>query len=196
MKSNSHIQMLWSRCGLIVELTRRLQGVSPQFGKTVLQKMVFLLQEVYKADVGYSFRFYTYGPFACQLLGDLDIAEHVNAVRVKNVGDGSYGGYAIELGESADRIAGKAGDCWKDIQGQLDALVDVYGGKTAKELEMLTSVVYLNRELWVYDEWMSKTEAISKIRELKPKFTETEIRDGMSELAERHNSLEWRFTEN
>ena len=38
----------WERYGLIVELTGRIQNVSSQFGKTAMQKMVYLLQVVYE----------------------------------------------------------------------------------------------------------------------------------------------------
>ncbi|NLS45772.1 MAG: hypothetical protein GX969_08570, partial [Firmicutes bacterium] len=45
----------WERYGLIVELTGRIQDVSSQFGKTAMQKMVYLLQAVYEVEFGYNY---------------------------------------------------------------------------------------------------------------------------------------------
>ncbi|MGB4289543.1 MAG: restriction endonuclease, partial [Dethiobacteria bacterium] len=57
----------WERYGLIVELTVRMQAISPQFGKTAIQKMIYLLQAVYTVDYGYEYSFYTYGPYSFDL---------------------------------------------------------------------------------------------------------------------------------
>ena len=52
------------RHALIVELSKRLEGVSPQFGKTALMKLLYLLQEAYGVSTGYRYSFYTYGPYS------------------------------------------------------------------------------------------------------------------------------------
>ena len=54
-------------------LATKLDGVSPQFGRTVLQKLVYLLHVLYGVNPGYDFELYTYGPFSSQLLSDLDV---------------------------------------------------------------------------------------------------------------------------
>ena len=98
----------WPRYGLIAELAHRLDGLSPQFGKTVLQKMVFLLQELHDIDCGYDFTLYTYGPFASLLLQDLDLAESLKGVDV-HPAEGVAGGYTIKPGEANSWLRAKAG---------------------------------------------------------------------------------------
>ena len=44
---NTTVNIPWNRYALTAELAKRLDGLSPQFGKTALQKVVFFLQEVY-----------------------------------------------------------------------------------------------------------------------------------------------------
>jgi len=181
-----NFELPWQQCGVIADLTRRLKDVSPQFGKTALQKMVFLLQEVYKVDVGYSFGFHTFGPFAGELLGDLDFAERMGAVQVKSV-EGAYGnGYLIEPGESIGEIVARAEPFLTQHSKALGALVGEFGAKTAKELELLTTIIYLNKEIMWDEKKMTRTEAVGKIRELKPKFTERDVLRGMSELETQH----------
>ena len=181
-----NFELPWNQCGVIAELTKRLKDVSPQFGKTALQKMVFLLQEIYKVDVGYSFGFHTFGPFAGELLGDLDFAERMGAVQVKSV-EGSYGnGYLIEPGEKISEFLGRAKPFLSQHRQAIDALVAAFGSKTAKDLELLTTIIYLNKEIMWDEVKMTRAEAIGKIRELKPKFTDTDVRRGMTELETRH----------
>lgn len=183
----TYLEQMKVHCGLIADLTKRLKGISPQFGKTVLQKMVFLLQEVYGVDAGYSFGFHTFGPFAPELLGDLDIAETYGAVVVKS-GEGGYGhGYVIEPGGQIDACLADA-DAFLRANGHaITTLVSAFGGKTAKELELLTTIVYLNKEIMFDESKMTRAEAVGKIRELKPKFTDSDVRCGMDELEKKHH---------
>ncbi|MDD2599835.1 MAG: hypothetical protein PHO37_11505 [Kiritimatiellae bacterium] len=83
--------------------------------------------------------------------------------------------------------------CLEDADGFLKTntlhiknLVSAFGGKSAKELELLTTIIYLNKETKHDAEKMTYDQAIGKIRELKPKFTENEIRSGMTELKTKH----------
>ena len=61
----------WDQYGLIAELALRLKGVSRQFGKTALQKLFYILQEVYRVPLGYDYTLYNYGPYSEELADDL-----------------------------------------------------------------------------------------------------------------------------
>jgi len=97
----------WNRYGIIAELACRLKGASPQFGKTALQKSVYLLQALYGVDCGYDFSLYAYGPFCSDLLGDLDTTGTLGGVQVHALGWG-LDGYQIEPGPRSDAIREKA----------------------------------------------------------------------------------------
>ena len=52
----------WDQYGLMAELALKLKGVSPQFGKTVLQKLVY----IYKRFIGFlvgTIIYYTTSPY-------------------------------------------------------------------------------------------------------------------------------------
>ena len=183
----TYFAQMKKHCGLIADLTKRLDDVSPQFGKTVLQKMVFLLQEVYEVDAGYSFGFHTFGPFAPELLGDLDMAETSEAVIVKSVDGGSGHGYVIKPGEGMEKCLKEAEEFLHANSSNISALVSAFGTKNAKELELLTTILYLNKEIMFDVTKMTRAEAIGKIRELKPKFSDAEVESGMTELEIQHN---------
>lgn len=173
----------WNRYALIVELADRLKGKSPQFGKTALQKMVYLLQEVYGIDCGYVYEFYSYGPFSSQLLQDLDLVEHVGAVEVCSVMSAT-GGYLIKPGGKADALREKAADFLKNPQTEqaLSTLVDEFGRYSAKELELRSTIVYVVREIALGNHLPSAEEVSHVVSQLKPKFDGSEINQAIEEM--------------
>src|SRR5450759_734982 len=94
----------WDRYALIADLARRLDGISPQFGKTALEKLVYFLQEVYAVDCGYDFELYSYGPYSAQLLSDLDMVKGFGAVAVER----TSAGYDIKPAAEADAVRARA----------------------------------------------------------------------------------------
>ena len=64
---------------LPLELAGRLEGQSPQFGKTAFMKMAYLLQELYGVPLGYRFSLYTYGPYSSGSPSGLGIREPAKA---------------------------------------------------------------------------------------------------------------------
>ncbi len=176
----------WKRYGLIVELAERLEKPRPQFGKTSLQKMVYLLQEVLGVDCGYDFEFYTYGPFASQLSQDLDLVEHMNGVTVQPVLSRSWG-YEIHPGEKSESLRKNAADFLNapDVSNAISTLVNEFGAYWAKDLELRSTVVYMERDYKRHGEIPSTLEAIRIVKQLKPKFTDSEISEAIEELKEK-----------
>lgn len=173
----------WNRYALIAKLAQSLQNKSPQFGKTALQKMVYLFQEIYKIDCGYSFDLYTYGPFASQLLNDLDFTEHIGGVKVSRV-DASLGGYEITPGEEEEYILKKAESFINnsDVKEKLVQLIEDFGRFNAAELELRSTIVYVDRDLQRNGSRQGVEEVVQLVKGLKPKFSTDEIRLALEEL--------------
>ncbi|MEW6221121.1 MAG: hypothetical protein AB1634_16525 [Thermodesulfobacteriota bacterium] len=173
----------WHRYALITELADRLQKTSPQFGKTVLQKMVYLLQEAFGVDCGYDFTLYTYGPFASQLLQDLALAESLGGVDVE-ASASAVGGYRITPGKEAPSVVHK-GEAFlreTDVQQALTRLVDEFGNLNARELELRSTLVYVNRDLRRGGKTAQWDETLRLVQEIKPKFPPAEIEKAAQEL--------------
>ncbi len=170
----------WNRYGLIAVIAYRLKDRSPQFGKTILQKMVFLLQEVYGVKCGYQFDLYTYGPFTSQLLQDLDLVETLGGVKVYPVISG-IGGYHIVPGEKNYALRGKAKDFLEDptVSNAINNLIKQFGSFNAKELELISTIVYVYKEMETIGHALTRDEIVQIIKGLKPKFSQTEILDAI-----------------
>jgi uncharacterized protein YwgA len=182
---NNTLEIPWKRYALIAELAHRLESASPQFGKTVLQKLVYLLQEVFQIDCGYDFTLYSYGPFDSQLLADLDLVNHWGCVTVESC-DSVYGGYKIKPTEKWNSVHDKT-EGFFDNRNNLQALENLvkdFGSKTAKELELIATTIYVARDV---RRNQGTTEASRKVvldlvQQIKPKFSHEEIEAASDEL--------------
>ncbi len=175
----------WHRYALIAELARRLDGKSPQFGKTSLQKMIYLLQELTGVPTNYRFSLYTHGPFTAQLLGDLDLVEALGAVRVQYVISG-YGGYRISPGSESQAILGKASDFLEGNQAAIEMIVDEFGAFSAKELELRATIVYLDREVNRSKKNLDRSGFVALVKKIKPRFSQDNTNRALEELEKKN----------
>jgi uncharacterized protein YwgA len=170
-------QAPWQRLVAISKLAEAFAEKSVQFGKTALQKTVYLLQELYSLDLEYRFGLHTYGPFCPELLSDLDFAEALDLVEIRRSSEGD--GFDIAPKAPAtfekrttDEFKGKLAD-------SIRRLLRDFGGRTARELELLSTIIFIDREP---ETTRSEEELVRLVREIKPKFPEAEIKASMDNL--------------
>ena len=163
----------YQRYALIGEVAQRAN--SP--GRTALQKYLYLLQSVAGAEPLYDFSIYTYGPFSSQVMADLDVAEAIGVVQIART---NYG-YAINPGPEANRIRALAEDFLEPLKGNLDKLFKDFGGFSAKELELRSTIIYVFQELKKTNHPL--TELADTVHEIKPGFTIAHINDAINDLS-------------
>lgn len=156
------LNLPWVQYALISELSKRMHDRKLSFGKTALQKMVYLLQEVYEANCGYTFTLYTYGPFSSDLQADLDSTSSLRGVSLIYTGLG----YQISPGTRSESVLGHGGSFIGQLNTQLEKVLDDFGGMTAKDLELRATIVYADRELGLE----SEDELVDSVQRLKPHF--------------------------
>lgn len=172
MGFNSEVS--WQRYALIVEIVERFGTANFRLGKTALQKMIFLLQRSLGVDCDYSYTLYTYGPYSSDVSRDLDVVAGLGGALVNY--DFSFAGYEIHAGPASAELRGRAAEFLAEIGPKLDRLVADFGGYSAKELELRSTVVYLSKP----DQ--TRTELIKQVHEVKPHFSPTQIEAAIAEL--------------
>ncbi|MHB1461517.1 MAG: hypothetical protein ACYC1M_09575 [Armatimonadota bacterium] len=176
----NHIDVPWHRYALISEMADELQGKSAQFGKTVLEKMVYLLQVLYGVDCGYDYSLYTYGPFCQELLGDLDYVESLGGVMISH---GVFGGYDIKPGAKKDTIVKLGREFIEKHQACLHKVIDKFGSYSAKELELRSTIVYADRDIIRSSKNdMSRSEFIQLVQQIKSHFDLEQIGEACDQL--------------
>lgn len=169
-----------------MELNERLEvltGIAqrhPGIGKTAMMKCTYLLQEIEKVPLNYTFEIYTYGPYSSEVMEEIDFARQNGLLDVKwtNYPNGMHG-YAISaLGAGAT-----------PYDKQIDSIVGVFGSKTAKELELLSTVLFIHR-VYGKNKWeKDKTSICFSVQEIKPRFSREEIEAGY-EFMRSHNYIQ------
>lgn len=159
---------LLERTAVLAELTERRVQCQNALGKTAIQKLIYLLQEVYGVKLGYYFELYTYGPYDSDVMQDIDYAAATGILEVNYNQDR---GYDITLGpqsSSLDAYRETIVSAWGD---QLDQLFEHFGSLSAKDLELRATLVF------VFNDEPNRTreEVIQLTRDLKPKFSPEEM---------------------
>jgi len=170
-------QAPWQRLVAISKLAAAFAEKAMQFGKTALQKSVYLIQELYGIDLEYRFGFHTYGPFCPELLSDLDFAEALDLVEIRHNSEGD--GFDIAPKTDATFENRTSSEFRRKLTGSIKRLLRDFGGRTARELELLSTIVFIDREP---ENTRSEEELVRLVREIKPKFSEADIKASMGDL--------------
>jgi uncharacterized protein YwgA len=168
----SESEFPWHRFAVIADLAER--APSSRLGRTALMKFAYFLQVVREVPLGYDFTLYAYGPFDSDLLDDLDYAQSLGAVTVTPVARGQNYGYDIQPGEEAGWIKEKATRFLSQHRDALDWVVQEFGGQSAAELELASTMVYVDREAWTAGEKLTPQELTRRVLAVKPRFSEAE----------------------
>lgn len=164
----------WDQYGLIAELTLKLKEVSPQFGKTVLQKLVYILQEVYQVPCGYDYILYNYGPYCEALADDLSFLASMDGVKI----DWSCRlGYEIREAGKTAHFRKRGEKFLTQYASQINEVIKIFGGMNAKELELRSTILYVSKE-----EPLKEKDLLNRVKEIKPHFSVAEIYSAYKEL--------------
>ncbi len=144
-------------------------------GRTALMKFCYFLQVLNGLPLGYNFTLYSYGPFDSDVLSDLNSAESAGAVKSQVVFyPGGYG-YEIREGAVADQVMGNR--VLSGCKDKIDSVLEKFGGFGSADLELLSTIIYVNREAGQKKAKLSPSELAQRVRDVKPRFMESYIRE-------------------
>ena len=164
---------------LIALLAKKVGGDNGQLGKKAIQKNVHLIQELGGVDAGYRFSFYTYGPYSSGLAGDLDVVAALGGAKITYYSSDNY--YRIERGENTDHLIKKGQSFIEQNRTAIDRVLNTFGGRLAKSLELVSTIVYLRRHAPA-GEFENKEKLAARVKALKPKYHDDEIAAAITEV--------------
>ena len=155
----------------------------PHIGKTAMMKCLYLLQTVEKVPLDYSFEIYTYGPYASSVMNEIDDAHQNGYIDISGVSypNGQFG-YDIVCGDNGNKLL-SAPTVVDGYGTQIDNIVNAFAKKNAKELELLSTVVYVT---CLHDEnncETTKETVCEAVKGIKPHFTNEEIEESYDLLS-------------
>ena len=134
-----------------------------------------LIQELGGVDTGYRFSFYTYGPYSGSLAGDLDVVS--KSVGAKISYESSNNRYLIEPDEHTDRMIEKGQAFIEGNMAAIERVLEVFGGRLAKDLELVSTIAYLRRHA-PHEEFENGEALAKRVIALKPKYSNSQVRRG------------------
>jgi hypothetical protein len=170
--------ILSARLATLVALVER----QPRLGRTAVMKLCYFLQALRNVPLGYRFTLYSYGPFDQSVLSDLSSAEVLGGIESKTV---LYaGGYGYEISPAARRrsVRGLASDFLKRYGPDLDWVVQQFGSFGSADLEILSTIVYVDRESAHAKVRQTPDDLAERVHEVKPHFTKPYVRKKVADL--------------
>src|SRR6266850_259581 len=95
----------WHQYAVISYTAAKAEG-GPALGKTAMQKLIYLMQELHRVPVGYRFRLYTYGPYSSDLAEDLTYVEYLGGLTIHY--EPAQNTYKIRTGRDSNTLVGRA----------------------------------------------------------------------------------------
>jgi hypothetical protein len=148
-------------------------------------KLAFLLQTVKGVPLGYNFRLYTYGPFDGDVLNDLGQAQTMRAVESAIVNYPSGDGYVFSAGPENARVKALADKELEAHRGAIEWVLAEFGSRNAADLELLSTIVYADRETSDKSQTISEEQLCRQVREIKPRFSDERVRESIRMLREK-----------
>ena len=140
-------------------------------------KLAYFLQTMKQVPLGYSFRLYTYGPYDSDVLTHLSQAEAMHAVKSRVVTNPSGYGYEFEPGPKLDELKVLIKPGLTGHEEALNWVVAEFSNMTASDLELISTIVYADREAGHKGEPLEIASLCHQVSQIKPRFAADYIRN-------------------
>jgi len=136
-----------------------------------MMKLFYFLQELKGIQLGYDFRLYTYGPFESEVLSDLSAACGRGVITEDAVQYGRGFGYVIAPTKRGEEFSNNFQTEYPDMAGMVDEVVREFGSFSAGELELRSTIFYVDREAIDSASTFLKQDIADRVHQIKPHFT-------------------------
>ena len=158
------------------------QSSNGYIGRTALMKYMYFLQVLRKVPLGYRFTLYSYGPFDSDVLADLGSAESLDVVKSDLAPYlGGYG-YKISPAGRAEWLRKRSSVFLSHHKEDVKWVLHTFGSYTSAELELLATIVFVDREAHQKKERIRLNDVVKRVHEIKPHFNEDKIQSYATRL--------------
>jgi len=159
-------QELANRLAVLTRLVKK--SPSRDLGRTAIMKLSYFLAAVRDVPLGYRFTLYSYGPFDSAVLQDVDLASNLGALMSRPVSYATGIGYSIQPANGSDEVESLAKDFLDEHEGDIDWVIEEFGKLNATELELASTIVYIDRES--ASGQINSDELARRVHDVKPHF--------------------------
>lgn len=144
-------------------------------GRTAVMKLAYFLQVLKNVPLGYDFRLHTYGPFDPDVLDDLSYAQVFGAVTEKTILQSQGYRFEIKPGKRCREAQKKSQDWLNRHRDALDGVIREFGQCTAPNLELISTIIFVDRENAKQVNPVSLNVLAEQVRNIKPRFSPSDV---------------------
>lgn len=167
------------RIALLTRLVEKAPGGT--VGRTAVMKFLYFLTALRHVQLGYRFSLYSYGPFDSAVLEDIDYAARLKALDISVEYNPVGYGYVIRPAASAQIVKDLDADFVNANEPHLDWVLQEFGGLTATELELASTIVYV----YLDEPAASQRQIADRVHQIKPHFAVERITAKFDDLKNR-----------
>ncbi|MCL2358983.1 MAG: hypothetical protein FWD52_09180 [Candidatus Bathyarchaeota archaeon] len=150
-------------------------------GKTAVMKIIYMLQQVKKMDMGYDFTIYAYGPYSAGVIEDIDDLIEKSLVDSQVYEYANYIGYNLNLTALGKT---KLAKLVTNDERKIKDILSFAGEKQAKELELFSTIIFIENQ-YAKNQWeREQKDIVDKVAEIKPHFNKEKISTAYTTLLE------------
>jgi len=159
----------WRRNAVLLSLIRALGEKGSWCGETHVQKSVFFLQALSRADTGFDFILYKHGPYSFDLHDELAAmrADGFISFQIRTRGYGP----SITLDAGAKALLDRFPNTVAQFTDRIDFIAGKVGGKKVVELERLATALLVAQ---TSTPKVDRHSMAKRIHDLKPHISEAE----------------------
>ncbi len=168
--------------GLISFVFKELNKSRLYYGKIVIQKILYFLQETENVNLNYRFTFYHYGPYSEELARDIQLME-LNGLINSSV-DPKGMGYSIHLNEIvAQKYIEQSQQVIDRNSNKITRILSDFGRFKPLFLELYTTIHFVYQDFKAVNvNGNIKKNVVNVVKKMKPKFTLAQISDSYDKL--------------
>ena len=172
------------RYGFISHIFKELEKYRRYYGKIVVQKIVYFIQEAVGIDLDYSFSFYHYGPYSEKLERDIQLMELNNLISTSS--DPKGRGYEIHLNEEeAKELIEGCSSFLKTNQKVIARVLRDFGKFKPSPLGLYATIHFVYKDIKEQNcKSDIKGKVVNIVKKMKPKFQLSFISESYDELVE------------
>ena len=158
---------------LVYYLVKKLKEKYPekQVGKTIIQKLLFLVET--KSNLDFDYTLYHYGPYSSQIGEYIDLAETLGFISVEW---NPKKGYFVEPSHPEGNLLLNI-ESLHDLLNLLEEVIDNYGEFTANKLSIIATAIYIKNKFGI----KSPGELVDAVLHIKPNNKRDWIKDVLTE---------------
>lgn len=145
-------------------------------GKTYIQKGLYLLQEGFGEDLGFSYKIHFYGPYSQELSNLEDVLDDYKMIDVEYIDENK--GYKVTLKPNGKRLLDSQEDEYNIDMDKIEKVSSLISSAKVKDLELLSTVLYFSKLM------NDRNAIIKKVLTLKPHFNKNQIKETIKKLEE------------